>query len=69
MSDLERLRELPVRSAVESVDLAARAAFVSAFQSRSLFGRLARGIVPAALAGIVGVYLSWAFSLAIALNN
>jgi hypothetical protein len=68
MSDLEkRLRDLPVRAPEPSALPAARAEFERSFGRKSR-PFIVRGALPFALAGIVGIYLSWAFAAAFALN-
>ncbi len=69
---LRALRELPRpeldRAADDRVRRNARAAFTRAFDGSPwharLFGTAARAAVPVALAGIVGVYLTWAIATA-----
>lgn len=68
---LEALRALPVHAPPPGADRAARAAFTESsapWQLRTFFG-VTRALVPVALAGVVGVYLSWAFAAALALQN
>jgi hypothetical protein len=65
--DLRTLRDLPRPDAPDQAR-AARAAFVSAFRGEPwhvrAFRPLARAAVPAVLAGIAVVYLSWAVNAA-----
>ncbi|MBX3227930.1 MAG: hypothetical protein KIT84_28115 [Labilithrix sp.] len=66
---LKSLRDLPVHAAPKNG--AARAAFVGAFAPwhvRVAAG-VGRGLVPVALASIVGVYLTWAFGMALSVMN
>ncbi len=65
----------PPPTSERRVSAAARAAFVHAFDdhaapwcARALF-RAGRATFPVFLASVVGVYLSWAFATAIALNQ
>ena len=70
--DLEQLRALPVHANAANPAPAARAAFDRAFGRTPAEGALAlvsRGLVPVGLVGIVGAYLLWAFSAAIALYH
>lgn len=84
MSDLdEKLRALPVKRNEHDPAPAAREAFEKAFgrttvrtelivqADGSIAGRgvLARSIVPVFLAGVIALYLLWAFSAAIALQG
>ena len=70
--DLRALRDLPRPDAPDH-ERAARAAFVSAFRDDPWHVRaarpLGRAFVPAVLAGIVGIYLSWAVNAASALMH
>jgi len=74
MSDdpqLRSLRDLPVHEAPPHGDRSAREAFASSFAPwpvRTLLV-LSRAVVPVALASVVGIYLSWAFSVALSLQN
>ncbi len=69
---LRALRELPRPEPDAAVEgrarREARAAFARAFEDvpwhARVFGGAARAVVPVALAGIVGVYLTWAIATA-----
>ena len=66
---LQALRALP-RPATSARDGGgARAAFVRAASGRAWWPDLSRFAVPTVLAGVVGVYLSWAISTVNALAN
>ncbi len=74
---MRQLGALPVRAPSEAVEAqasrAARAAFVRACDPApwyaKAFAEAARATVPVVLASVVGLYLSWAFATAIALNQ
>jgi hypothetical protein len=70
--DLRALRELP-RPEAPDQERHARAAFLAAFRDDPWHVRAARPLgrlaVPAVLAGIVGIYLSWAVGAASALMH
>jgi hypothetical protein len=78
---IRALRELPVHEASSSgrdrdalrIQATARAAFVRAFEDAPwytrIFGSAAGAVVPVALASVVGLYLFWAFAVAISLNQ
>lgn len=71
-ADLARLRALPAHANRANPAAAARAAFDRAHGRAPAEGALAlavRGLVPVGLVGIVGGYLMWAFSAAIALYH
>jgi len=78
MSDLEKLRELPQQRNAHDPMPAARDAFDEAFGRRPARattvihvggGILARTAVPTLLAGLVGLYLLWAFAAAFTLGH
>jgi hypothetical protein len=72
---LAALRELPSRSLDDSVEARlqrqARAAYVRSFEGAgwqsSAAGLLGRAAVPVFLAGVVGLYMTWAIAAATAL--
>ncbi|MBX3188425.1 MAG: hypothetical protein KF819_15515 [Labilithrix sp.] len=70
---LEALRELPTLASSDAAAEArhqrqARAAYARAFEARPGFAVSAgRAVVPLVLAGVVGIYLSWAIAAATAL--
>lgn len=72
---LRALRELPrhAPSPERRIHGAARAAFLREFEDVpfyvKLFGGVGRAVVPVALASVVGLYLFWAFAVAISLNQ
>ncbi len=72
---LHALRELPrhAPSPERRIHGAARAAFLREFEDVpfyvKLLGGAGRAVVPVALASVVGLYLFWAFAVAISLNQ
>ena len=72
---LRDLRELPLPSTDDPhaarLQRQARAAYLRSFEDESLydatFGKVSRAAVPVVLAGIVGLYMTWAFATATAL--
>ena len=69
--ELRSLRDLPVWQPPPQGDRLAREAFNTQFAPWPMrtLGIVSRAMVPVALAGVIGIYLSWAFSAALALQN
>ncbi len=65
----EALRALPRHAPPPGPPAEARAAFLQGASHETWSARLTRIAVPAVLASVVGLYLSWAFAAAIALNQ